>query len=288
MQNLPGNHLDQNWSVNKRIGAKGIGKLVIDAAMENGATLAGIASMKALKVSPSHTIFMKMGNYSGIGTVKEEDVRQKTQLFGWPDSVRTVLVIGLSHPKDKPELDWWDGRGTPGNRVLIDILNRASRQIERNLKLKTHKLHYYVEKGGVFLKDAAVLAGLGCIGKNNMLLTPSHGPRIRLRALFIDADIPPTGPIPFDPCADCKVACRSVCPEKAMDAKAPIFKSIDSSEHVPARDGFYNRESCNIRMEKDVSESRKRSVGEQSPIRYCRKCEFICPVGKKAMVLKTM
>jgi epoxyqueuosine reductase len=256
-----------------------IGKRIIDVATENGATLAGIASMKALKVSASHTIYMNMGDYSGIGTEKDEDVLQNNQLFNWPDSVRSILVIGLSHPEDKPELDWWDGRGTPGNRILIDIIKRTSDQIESNLKLKTHKLHYYVEKGGVFLKDAAVLAGFGCIGKNNMLLTPSYGPRIRLRALFIDADIYPTGPITFDPCADCKVLCRSVCPENAMADKTPIFSSIDFSERLPGRDGFYNREICNIRMEKDVSQSRKKSVGEQSPIKYCRKCEFICPAA---------
>lgn len=258
-----------------------IGKWIIGAATENGATIAGIASMEALKISASHTIYTKMGDYSGIGTVKDEDVLQNNRLFDWPDTIRSVLVVGLSHPKDKPELDWWDGKGTPGNRILIDIIKETSRQIESNLKFKTHKLHYYVEKGGVFLKDAAVLAGFGCIGKNNMLLNPSYGPRIRLRALFIDADIYPTGPISFDPCADCKVLCRSVCPENAMAKKAPIFKSIDFSDRLPGRDGFYNREICNIRMEKDVSESTDRSAGKKSPIKYCRKCEFICPVGKK-------
>jgi epoxyqueuosine reductase len=264
-----------------------IGKWIIDAATENGATLAGIASMEAIKISASHKVYKKMGDYSGIGTVKDEDVLRNNRLFNWPDTVRSVLVIGLSHPEDKPELDWWDGRGTPGNRVLIDIIKRTSHLIESNLKLKTHKLHYYVEKGGVFLKDAAVLAGFGDIGKNNMLLTPSYGPRIRLRALFIDADIDPTGPITFDPCADCKVLCRRVCPENAMANKAPIFKSIDFSERLPGRDGFYNREICNIRMEKDVSECRNRSVREKSPIKYCRKCEFICPAGKKKKTKKS-
>jgi epoxyqueuosine reductase len=263
-----------------------IGKRIIDAATGNGATLAGMASMKALKASPSHTIYLKMGNYSGIGTVKDEAVRH--QLFNWPDSVSSVLVIGLSHPEDKPELDWWDEREAPGNRIMIDIIKRTSQQIESDLKLKTHELHYHVEKGGVFLKDAAVLAGFGCIGKNNMLLTPSYGPRVRLRALFIEAEMQPTGPIAFDPCADCKVSCRSVCPENAMVDKAPIFESIDFSERLPGRDGAYNREICNTRMEKDVSESRKRSVGGHSPIKYCRKCEFICPVGNESGTEKSM
>lgn len=258
-----------------------IGKRIIETAMENGATLAGIASMEAIKVSASHTIYNKMGDYAGIGTVKDDDALREIQLFNWPDSVKSVLVIGLSHPEDKPELDWWDGRGTPGNRILIDIIKRTSRQIENILKVKTRKLHYYVEKGGIFLKDAAVLAGFGCIGKNNMLITPSNGPRIRLRALFIDAEILPTGPVAFDPCADCKVFCRRVCPENAMDEKAPIFKSIVFSERLPARDGIYNRELCNVRMEKDVTASSKNNCDKQPTIKYCRKCEFVCPAGKK-------
>ncbi len=270
-----------------------IGKRIIETAIENGATLAGIASMEALKVSASHMIYNKMVDYAAMDTVKDveglpdnefitdDETLQDNQLFTWPDSVRTVLVIGLSHPEDMPELDWWDGRGTLGNRILIDIIKRTSQQIEDNLKVKTRKLHYYVEKGGIFLKDAAVLAGFGCIGKNNILITPSNGPRIRLRALFLDAEIHPTGPIDFDPCADCKNLCRRVCPENAMDEKASIFKSIEFSESLPGRDGTYNRELCNIRMEKDVTESSKNNYGKQATIKFCRKCEFVCPVGKK-------
>lgn len=262
-----------------------IGKRIIETAMKNGATLAGIASMEAITVSASHTIYHKMGDYAGIGTDKDDDALRNNHLFNWPDSVKSVLVVGLSHPEDKPELDWWDGRGTPGNRILIDIIKRTSQQIENNLKVKTRKLHYYVEKGGIFLKDAAVLAGFGCIGKNNMLITPSYGPRIRMRALFIDAEIPPTGPVTFDPCTDCKVFCRRVCPENAMADKAPIFKSIEFSERLPARDGCYNRKLCNLRMEKDVTESSKNNFDKQPAITYCRKCEFICPAGKNGKVI---
>lgn len=271
-----------------------IGKRIIETAMENGATLAGIASMEALKVSASHTTYNKIGEYAAIDTVKDDQTLpdnllftddeslSDNQLFTWPDSVRSVLVIGLSHPEGKPDLDWWDGRGTPGNRIMIDIIKRTSRQIENRLNIKTRKLHYYVERGGIFLKDAAVLAGFGCIGKNNMLVTPSDGPRVRLRALFLDAEICPTGPIAFDPCADCRVYCKRVCPENAMEEKAAFFKSIEFSEGLPGRDGTYNRELCNIRMEKDVTKSTLNIYSELPVIKFCRECEFVCPIGKKA------
>ena len=104
---------------------------------------------------------------------------------------------------------------------------------------------------------------------------------VRLRALFIDADIPPTGPISFDPCIDCEVFCRRVCPENAMDEIAPIFKSIEFSQRLPARDGAYDRALCNVRMEKDVAESAGNEHGNQAVIKYCRKCEFVCPAGRK-------
>lgn len=258
----------------------GIGKQIMEAAIENGATLAGIAGVGPLKSSASHVIYTKMDNYEGVGTVRDEDTYSKNQLFNWPDSARSLLVIALSHPEDQPELDWWDGRGTPGNRRLMDIIALTSNHIEKNMHINTTKMHYYVEKGGVFLKDAAVMAGLGCIGKNNMLITPSDGPRVRLRAMFLDAEIEATGPIDFDPCADCKIYCRRVCTENAMDEKAPIFESINASVDLPARDGHYNRDLCNVRMEKDIIEGEKNSRSEQTLTKYCRKCEFVCPAGK--------
>ncbi len=256
-----------------------IGKHVLEIAIKNGANLAGIANVKALRASSSHLIYTQLENYSGVGTIKDDDRLMQNQLFNWPETARSLLVIALSHPRDLPKLDWWDGKGTPGNRLLMDIIGHTQKQIESNLKMKTQKLHYYVEKGGVFLKDAAVLAGLGCIGKNNMLVTRDYGPRVRLRALFLDEEIDSTGPVEFDPCADCKAPCRKVCPENAMVDKVIAFESIEDSLDLPARDGAYDRKLCNMRMEKDIHESNE-YAGGQFPIKYCRKCEFVCPVGK--------
>jgi len=256
------------------------GRQIIEIAMANGADLAGLASVKDMRASASHTVYPQMGEYGGVGTPKDEHPPATDELFNWPAAAKSLLVIGLSHPEEKPELDWWDGKGTPGNRMLIDIMARTRKQIENDLTVKTHKLHYYVEKGGIFLKDAAVLAGLGGIGENNLLITPTYGPRIRLRALFLEAEIEPTGPIEFDPCQDCKVYCRRVCPEKAMAAKVSVFDAIDDTADLPARDGTYDRIRCNNRMEKDITDSQASGAGEQQPIKFCRKCEFICPVGK--------
>ena len=75
-----------------------IGKQIVETAIKNGATLAGIANVKKLKTSASHLIYTQLGNYSGVGTIKDGDTLTADQLFNWPKTARSLLVIGLSHP----------------------------------------------------------------------------------------------------------------------------------------------------------------------------------------------
>ena len=67
---------------------------------------------------------------------------------------------------------------------------------------------------------------------------------------------------------------------KYVTGNASVFDSIPTATLLPARDGAYDRQRCNIRMEKDASKSELDGPGISTPIRYCRKCEFACPVGR--------
>jgi epoxyqueuosine reductase len=124
------------------------------------------------------------------------------------------------------------------------------------LNSNAHLLPYHVEKGGIFLKDAAVLAGLGTIGMNNLLITPEFGPRVRLRALFLDAELAPTGPTDFAPCAGCDMPCRSACPQEA-------FKS-----------GSYRKALCSEQMKTDeanavvVEEGQKKDLSSEYMVSF--------------------
>jgi epoxyqueuosine reductase len=253
---------------------------IIDRAIGNGAHLAGLADMANLRSSPSHRIYPEIGSHTGIDGRVDAATPPDRNPLSCLESQGTVLVIALSHPEHQPELDWWDGRGTIGNRHLIEILEQTRLQLKTDFGLHTRRLHYYVEKGGVFLKDAAVLAGLGCVGKNNLLITPDYGPRVRLRALFLEKDLSPTGPLAFDPCATCPAPCRTVCPEYALSEKAAMFASTACPTDLPARDGSYSRASCTNRMLQNDAEGGSSSNDEIVPVKYCRRCEFACPVGK--------
>jgi epoxyqueuosine reductase QueG len=69
--------------------------------------------------------------------------------------------------------------------------------------------------GAVSLRHVAQAAGLGVLGKNNLLITPHLGPRVRLGALVTTALLDPDKPLNKDVCGDCE-ACIAACPGNAL------------------------------------------------------------------------
>ena len=270
---------------------------IVGKAKELGAAIAGIASVDLLRESPSHRILGKFGTKID-GVHSFEGMIEGFNEIKWPANARSAVVIGVSHPQDEPELDWTQGSGnTPGNRILQRINRDLAAWIEDALGIRTHRMPYWVEKGGIYLKDTAVLAGLGCIGRNNMLLTPELGPRVRLRGMLLEDEVDPTGPIDFDPCDGCEEFCRKACPQNAFNR---IVLSPDEAgiHALPGRDGRFSRARCYIQMDKDVEDSAM-AVAEgflsgldksamvtdggsqtEKRIKWCRRCELACPVGR--------
>jgi len=220
---------------------------IIETAVACGASLAGIAPFRAVGNS------LLRGSYG-------MDVR--------PDTMRSVLVIALEHDDAHPSLDWYTGRGgTPGNRILIRIARDLETVLRQKFAIVSRSLPYHVEKGGIFLKEAASEAGLGVIGRNNLLITPRFGPRVRLRALLLDQALVPTPSNRFEPCDSCKAPCLEACPRHAF------------------RDRRYDASACHVQMKADeahghIAEEGRHASSSAICTRYCRACELACPVGR--------
>ena len=167
-------------------------------------------------------------------------------------------------------MDWWDSwhGGTLGNRRLINISRRLIKWIRRTYAVEASDVPYQVERSGVFLKDAATLSGLGVMGRNNLLITPQFGPRVRLRALWVDFPLVETGPLEnFDPCKGCNAPCLSACPREAFGS------------------GSYQRDHCQLQMRTDEANpialrSPVMGMATKFKVPYCRLCELSCPVGE--------
>ncbi len=279
---------------------------IVEEARSLGASIVGVADVEALKASPSHRISPRIGMGLEVRWRDAPDDVVPVEV-DWPADAVSAVVIGVSHPGDQPELDWYDGKGTPGNRALIRIAKELSVWLERDFAMTTHRPPYFIESGGVFMKDAAVLAGLGSVGRNNLVITPEYGPRIRWRVLLLDHAAQATGPVEYHPCDGCDAPCRRACPVGAFDETAYDVTALGQSR-LPGTDGAYDRITCNTKMARDVEDAagalatneqdRKDLAstmnvfeeavmtlppagGEASyGVKYCRRCELSCPVGK--------
>jgi epoxyqueuosine reductase len=75
--------------------------------------------------------------------------------------------------------------------------------------------------GHVSHKAVARLAGLGWIGRNNLLVNPDHGARVRYATVLTDLDLPCDEPIRAD-CGDCR-RCMGACPGRAIGERSSDF-----------------------------------------------------------------
>ena len=281
-------------------------EIITDKARSLGASLVGVADVERLKGSPSHRISPRIG--MGLETRWREAPEDVVAAdVDWPADAVSAIVIGVAHPADQPELDWYDGKGTPGNRALIRIVKELCEWLESEMSCATYRPPYFIESGGVFMKDAATLAGLGTVGRNNLVVTPQFGPRVRWRVLLLDRAAKATGPVEYEPCESCARPCRKACPVGAFDETAYFADRLGQSQ-LPGTDGTYDRITCNTKMAQDVDDAAASLAtgaedradlastmnafeeavmalpaaagGVGYGVKYCRGCELSCPVGK--------
>lgn len=117
-------------------------------------------------------------------------------------------------------------------------------------------------EGAISHKLVAHLAGLGWIGKNCLLITPEHGPRLRLATILTDAPLEVGKPIP-NGCGECN-ECVDICPPKAITG-VPFNPSQPRSVRFRAH-------QC-----RDYTQRRAQLLGEG----ICGLCVYTCPYGTK-------
>jgi len=242
---------------------------IVEKARALGASVAGIARIEDLKASKSYEIYARSPFYEQFDPKSPNYFKFKG--VKWRDEHKSVLVWALAHPASEPAMDWWSMKVkgfTPGNGVMRHQSKQLRIWLDEELGIKALSLPYQIEFGGAFLKDSAHLAGLGVIGRNNLLVTPEFGTRVRLRGIFMEAELEPTGPLDFDPCNGCDRPCHRVCPRDAF------------------RSGSFERALCMQENDKreaatEMIEGAVMGIEEPSEVsKPCRFCELACPVAR--------
>jgi epoxyqueuosine reductase len=116
-------------------------------------------------------------------------------------------------------------------------------------------------------KMAATRAGLGWIGKTDLLVTKRFGPRLRLATVLLREAPDRLGkPIEKSRCGNC-VICVEACPPRSANGK--------SWKAGMAREEFYDARAC----QKNCREMTRRNIGADKSV--CGICIAVCPIGQK-------
>ena len=116
-----------------------------------------------------------------------------------------------------PHLDYLNGRM---NRVLYELARAYRKAGYRAVPMPSAGTpsDARFQRGILSFKGAAVLAGLGMIGQNSLLVTPQYGPRVRLACLLTDAELAAADMLTENPCDGCG-KCVQSCPRRAVRAR---------------------------------------------------------------------
>lgn len=116
--------------------------------------------------------------------------------------------------------------------------------------------------GGVYPhKTAAVLSGLGFVGKSGLFLSNDYGSKVRLATVLTDMPLAPKRPVVENGCGDCN-ACVKICPAGAIYGTLP---TTDGERNIDA-------EKCSKYMKEHFQDVGRGSV--------CGLCIKVCPKNK--------
>src|SRR5574340_165291 len=112
-------------------------------------------------------------------------------------------------------------------------------------------------------KMAATSAGIGWVGKNGLLISPDHGPRLSLATVLTNAPLTADEPMEHSLCGGCTL-CVEHCPSRAITGATWSW-----------RDPFV--ELVRLNVCRGHKAGKRRTEGKPN----CGLCVNICPYGRK-------
>jgi epoxyqueuosine reductase len=267
-----------------------------EKAYELGFDLSGIAPAARVPHADAYASWVESGFAATMGYMVRDVTRRQDPRNVLPGA-RSVIVVGLSYFVLDPPPDLWNDRSR--GRIAryawgVDYHNVMTPRLHQLVKFITHQTQRevhsraYVDTGPVLERDFAAQAGLGFIGKNTCLISPTLGSYLFLGEILtdlqLDYDEPATDSgvaIEFRPaqrpisgevtervgtrrvgtCGAC-TRCLDTCPTQAF--RAPYI--LDSNRCISY---------LTIELKGSVPVELRRSMGNW--IFGCDVCQSVCP-----------
>ena len=207
-------------------------------------------------------------------------------LFGFADiayspyaeQYASALVFAVPYGEQLTPETYTEERFEGGIQSARARLEGVVTQVEEILR--RHGLRYWVPPvaqenetellAPFSFKFAAVNAGIGWIGKNDVVITRRYGPRVRLSAILIDAVFTYGKPFVRSECPDGCTRCVDICPCKALKNRR---WTIDTQ-----RAEMIDYHRCNRMRSAFIPKLGRKSA--------CGLCLAACPFGQPAAAAK--
>ena len=189
----------------------------------------------------------------------------------YANKYKSALVLAIPYGEQLTVQNYTEEKFEKGIQEAKKVVDEILRKLEE--MLNESKILYFIppmaqnneeELVAPFsYKYAAVNAGLGWIGKNDVVITERYGPRIRLGAILIDNEFTYGQKIVESKCpAICK-KCVDICPYHALHN---VMWNIDT-----LRDDIIDYRLCNQKRSLYIEKHGRKNA--------CGLCMAACPFG---------
>jgi epoxyqueuosine reductase QueG len=173
-----------------------------------------------------------------LGCLKKDDILLPRKTID-----RLPFAVSVGYPLSGPILEGIEDAPTPHyfhhyQRVNI-LLDTIGLIVSSTIQEKGYQampiaasqiLDWKTQRGHLSHKHVARAAGLGWIGRNNLLVNEKFGSRIRLVTILTDFPLEADAPLTRD-CGSCR-ACMKVCPAGAIGEKGEDFDHLRCYEQL--------------------------------------------------------
>lgn len=213
-----------------------------------GFSVCGIAASGAMRTHTEYQRWLERGLHAGMNymasSYHDESRRAPEALY---PQLKSIIVVGLAYPLHSMEALANPGIGLiSGYAVGQDYHTRIPRKLAPLLEFfraVDHSLpapRVFSDSAPILERKLAVRAGLGWVGKNSCLVSPTHGSNLLLAEIFTALPLNPDPPFTRDQCGTCTRcvdACPTACilPGRVIDANHCLsYHSIENKGEIPA------------------------------------------------------
>ena len=251
---------------------------IVNRAYAIGFDLAAVVDARPAPRAGAYRDWLAAGYHGGMQWLARDPERRADPARVVP-CAQSMIVVALAYYVAEPDPVWWNDplRGRIARYAWApdyhDRMEPMLCELGDAVKEKlggTVGMRWYVDTGPVLEREHAERAGLGFVGKNTLLISPSHGSYLLLGEIILDAALPSTGASAESAkaagtCGSCR-RCQDICPTHAF----PAPWILDSTKCISY---------LTIELKGSIPEAYRPLM--KNWIYGCDECQSVCPWVKQ-------